>query len=345
MISLIYVGGLYLTNINEEAIAIKNELQEFVTITSTYNDTNEDQFRKLEQEILNSTILEAFRVNTNYYRYKTMLGFRNGDRAYAFTKDEFVRFNAKMHLIPSGVEIPDNTVLLSKKQANYMKVEEGEFVSANQTDAIEVYFGEFPFQVVTYQSNAFHTYFITKDTERFAYYLVTWKDVESKDVFFQRIEELKIQYDKVEFVTYEDRIDSLKENFEINNIIYYSIIVIVSIVFAITTNAVFVGLYDKRKQEFALYQAIGIPKKRIYMKVTFEILYMNGIGIFVGAGLSMLVVSLLNGWVYHKDGLSMWYYHPTAFLATLLCDLAILIPGIELRIRRISKDIKELNFL
>ncbi len=345
MISLIYVGGLYLTNINEEAIAILKELQDYTIIRSTNNDDDGEQFKKMEQEIPNSDVIDAFRVNANYYRYKTMLGFRNGDRAYAFTKEEFIRFNEKMHLLPSEVEISDNTVLLSEKQASYMKVQEGDFIQAKQTDAIEVYYGDYPFQALTYKSNAFNAYFITKDAEQFGYYLVTWRNGSSKEAFDERIEELRTRYDKLEFVTYEDGMAELKENFEINNIIYDSIIVIVSIVFAITTNAVFVGLYDKRKQEFALYQGIGIPKKRIYKKVTFEILSINGIGILIGAGISMLVVSLLNEWVYHKDGLSMWYYHPTALMATLCCDLAILLPGIGFRIRRISKEFKELNFL
>lgn len=345
MIALIYVGGLYLTNISEEAKAIKDELKEFVTVRSTIDDTNQEQLKAMELEISNNDVMELFRVGTNFYRYKTMLGFRSGDSAYVFTRDDFKRFNTKMNLIPSDAEVPENSILISEKQANFMKIKESELLSSNQTDELEVYYGEYPFDVITYKSNAFHAYFITQDIANSNLYLLTWKEENKKEEFWKRIKELRNHYDKLEVKTYEEKMIQLKDSFEINNIIYYSIIVIVSIVFAITTNAVFVGLYDKRKHEFALYQGIGIPKKSIYKKVTFEILCMNGMGLALGAGVCMLVISLLNEWVYHQDGLSMWYYHPTAFLATLFCDLSIIIPGIGLRIRRISKEIKELTFL
>lgn len=72
---------------------------------------------------------------------------------------------------------------------------------------------------------------------------------------------------------------------------------------------------------------------------------MNGLGMLLGAGFSFLVVRLLNDLAFSKDGLSMWYYHPMAFMATVFCDLAILIPGIGLRIRRISKEIRDVEYL
>jgi hypothetical protein len=344
MISLIYVGGLYLTNISEEAIAVSEELQDFITISSTYEDTNEEQFKALEQQILTSDIIEAFGVNKNSYFYKTMLGFRNGFIAYTFSKDDFLRFNQRMQLIPVKVTVLDNTILLSDKQAAFLNVKEGELFR-DQTDDIDVYYGEGPFQVIIFPNNAFCAYFVTKDYERAGAYLITWKDSSSKEEYFQKVEELRANYDKLKFVTYEDKMTQFNESFAVNNIVYYSIIAIVSIVFAITTNAVFVGLYDKRKYEFALYQGIGIPKRRIYKKVTTEILCMNTLGLLLGISFSLLVISLLNEGVYHQDGLSMRYYHPTAFFATIFCDLAILIPGIGLRIHRISKEVREVNFL
>ncbi len=72
---------------------------------------------------------------------------------------------------------------------------------------------------------------------------------------------------------------------------------------------------------------------------------MNGIGLLIGVGISIVSVTLLNDLIYDKNGLSMWYYHPTAFFATVLCDLAILIPGIGLRIINISKEIRDVSFM
>lgn len=344
MLALVYVGGLYLTNISEEAKAVELERRDFVEVRQTFDDTDGEQMNDLVDYLMSADDIEVFDVRMNFYRYKTMLGFSNGDRAYVFSKEDFLRYNERLQIVPLDTEIPDNTVLLSEKQAKYLKVEDGGLLT-DDTEKFDAYYGEGPFHVITFPGKAYSAYFVSEDVSSIEYYLITWNKGSSKTDFFQRVEELRNQYDKVKFMTYEDAMDDLQKNFDINNIIYYSIIAILSVVFAITTNAVFVGLYDKRKQEFAFYQGIGIRKKFIYKKVASEILSMNGIGLLIGVGLSFLTVSLLNEFLYHKDGLSMWYYHPTAFLAVVFCDLAILIPGIGLRIRNISKEIKEVNFL
>lgn len=345
MIALLYVGGLYLTNISEEAYAIKDELKEFVRIRSTYSDTDAKQIQAIAMQIQESDVVEVYPVYLNYYNFKTMLGFTNGDVAYVFTKEDFARFNAKMHLISEDVELAENTILLSEKEAAYLNVTDGGLLESDRMEDLSTYVGKYPFQVVTFKRDAFSAYFISEDAATAGNYLITWKEESKRAEFLQLVEELKLTYDKLVFTTYQDEIDVLHDNFSVNNIVYYSLMVIVAIVFAITTNAVFVGIYDKRKYEFALYQGIGIPKKRIYQKVVTEILCINGMGVLLGVVFSLLVIRLLNDLVFYQNGLSMWYYHPMAFIATVVCDLAILIPGIGLRIRKISKDIKDVDFL
>ncbi len=345
MIALLYVGGLYLSNISEEAYAVKKELKEFVCIRSTYDDTNAEQFLEITRQLYENDMIELFPVYLNYYCFKTMLGFINGDVAYVFSKENFARFNAKMHLISEDVELKDNTILLSEKEAAYLDVKDGGLLEPNRLEDLTTYIGTYPFHVVTFPRDAFSAYFISEEAASAGNYLITWKEESKRAEFFELVEEFKLTYDKLSIATYQDGVDALYENFSVNNVIYYSLMVIVAIVFAITTNAVFVGIYDKRKHEFALYQGLGIPKKRIYQKVAREILAINGMGVLLGAGISYLVIRLLNELLFAKDGLSMWYFHPMAFLATVVCDLAILIPGIGLRIHKISKDIKDVDFL
>lgn len=344
MLALIYVGGLYLTNISEEAKAILRERRDFVEVMGTFDDTEGEQIRDLAQQVKSYDNVEVLGVRSNFYRYKTMLGFKNGGRAYVINRSDFKQLNDKLHLISPEVEIIEDTVFLSNKLARYLNVKDQELITFDTEDVI-MYQGDKPYKVITFPSKAFTAYFVTEDTDDAEFYLVTRSEGSSESEFLEQINALKGKYDKVKINTYNDAIEELFRNFQINNVIYYSIIAILAIVFAITTNAVFVGLYDKRKQEFALYRGIGIQKKLIYKKVAVEILYMNGIGIIMGAGIIFLTVSLLNKFIYYKDGISMWYYHPMAFLAIFLCDLAILIPGIGLRIRSISKETKDLYFL
>lgn len=344
LISLVYVGGLYLTNISEEAVAIAKERKDFVEVRGTFDDLDGEQISELEQELMALDNVEAIATRFNYYSYKTMVGFSYGGPSYVFSIDDFKKFNDKTNIIPIDAEITENTILISDKQARYMNVKDGDLFWGNE-DCIEIYHGDVPLNVVTFPSKAFAVYFITNDTDYIDSYLVTWKNGSSEIEFYQMIEELRNKYDKIRFETNEDILENLQKSFEINNVIYYSIIAILSIVFAITCNAVLIGIYDSRKSEFLLYKGIGIPKKSIYKKITFEILSMNGIGLIIGTGISILAVTLLNEFIYYKDGLSMWYYHPTALTAVIICDLAIIIPGIGLRIRNISREVENANFL
>lgn len=344
MISLVYVGGLYLTNINEESLALQNQFRDFAKISSSFDDIDMEQFNALGQRLRSHPDIEIFNSASNFFLYKTMLGFRNGGNAYVFSVEDFKRFNARKNIISPDIEISGNTLVLSEKMARYLDLNDGDLLQSSPED-IYVYYGEYPFEIITFNANVFTAFFVLTDFEDKSCYLITWKEESGESKFYKAIEELKSEFDKVDIVTHYDALEQLHRDFGINNIIYSSIIVILSVVFAITTNAVFIGIYDKRKQEFAFYKGIGIPRKAIYRKVAAEILFMNGAGLVIGTVISMLTVTLLNSFIYHKDGLSMWYYHPTAFTAAILCDLAILIPGIGLRIRNISKEIKDVSFL
>ncbi len=340
MLSVAYVGGLYLTNISEEAFAITKEIKDFVFINNTISDTDGKQLKALLHELQSEGSIEIYQTGANHYHYKTILGFISGNTAYSFTKEDFKRFNKKMHLVPEEEYIAENSVLLSKREASFLNVKDGDMLHAGDTDYIKAYWGKGPFEVKTYDRNVLNAYFVIDDVSASSCYLLTWKEAEKEKDFYSKINALAASYDKIEFMTNEDRVSNYEQSFEIINLIYYSIISILTIVFAITINAVFVSMYDKRKQEFLIYQGIGMGTFRICKKIIAEILILNGLGLLLGSVISISVVSSLNQFVYSKDGIRMWYYHKTAFIAVVLCNLAILIPGIGLRIHGVRKDVK-----
>jgi len=114
--------------------------------------------------------------------------------------------------------------------------------------------------------------------------------------------------------------------------------VVVTCVFFITINAVLVGIYDKRKSEFQIYESIGIPKSKIRRKVVGELVTMSSGGMILGFIFAVLAITLLNVCLFAKDGLQLYYYHPWALGSWLICNAMILIPSILLRLRAIHKS-------
>lgn len=344
MISLIYVGGLYLMNISEESYMQLEQWKDFVRVESTYDDKDQAQFKAMIALVQRDENIESYPVGENYYNYPTMLGFQNGNRAYVFNKNDFLRLNQRLQIIPLEDSVTDGGIFLSEKEAAYLEVARGDLISRDNDD-LHIYYGDSEFPVTVFPSDSFMVLFVSEDVSLPYTYLLTWSEGSSKEQFDDTVQYIKATYDNLNVVTYADEIMNMEENFAINNIIYYSIIAIVTIVFVITTNAVLVGIYEKRRREFALYQGVGIPRSSLYRKVAKEILIMNGLGIILGIIFSLIVISILNVFVYAKDGLSMSYYNRTALSAVIICDMAIIIPGIGLRIRTISKEVKEPEYL
>jgi len=107
-------------------------------------------------------------------------------------------------------------------------------------------------------------------------------------------------------------------------------------VFFITVNAVLVGIYDKRRAEFQIYESIGIPRRKVYGKVIRELLLMSGMGMVLGAALAFAAITLLNVFLYASSGLQLYYYHPWALGSWLICNGMIILPSTMLRVRGIA---------
>ena len=162
---------------------------------------------------------------------------------------------------------------------------------------------------------------------------MTWSEKGNREILNKRIEELRAKYKDMSIHTYEERLRSANENFSINGIIFLSIIVVVTCVFFITVNAVLVGIYDKRKSEFLLYDNLGISRKRIKGKVISELALFSLIGMFFGAVLIVVTIAFLNRFVYGGTGLQLYYYHPWAAWSFVICNGMILLPSIAMRLR------------
>ena len=103
------------------------------------------------------------------------------------------------------------------------------------------------------------------------------------------------------------------------NIIYGFIIILLAVIMAVTVNAAFIGMYQRRHFEFAIYRAIGMSKKEIIGKIVKELIYIDGIAVFLGGGIFFLGLYLFNHLALYPVGKYLRYYHPLALSGALLC--------------------------
>lgn len=249
-------------------------------------------------------------------------------------------------IIPNDVKIENNMLLLTEREATFFKLSQGDMISSENEEITCNYGKKDNYSVAyIYEKDVFQAYFITDQCYESGTLLLLCKKDANPDEFYEIMEHIRLEYKGVKLTTNEERYHEVKETFAVNNIIYYSVIVIVAIVLSITANAVLVGIYDKRKNEFTLYSGIGIERKCIYRKIFNEILLMDILGILLCTAISILAITCLNTFLFGPSGLKLRYFNKTALAASICCNFAVLIPGTLLRIHSVAKHLNKDEFL
>ncbi|MBQ9767846.1 MAG: ABC transporter permease [Lachnospiraceae bacterium] len=334
---LLYVGGSYLSNIEVECVKVINTHEEFAFVFNSGDDMDGSQLEALLAEVEADETLRIIPVGVNQFNYPTTLGFQNGDAAFSYTVEDFLWVNERLGLVEDVSLIKDNTLFLTERSATYFGLTDGDLFTENR-DEIYFYYGTKPYTVRIMEGNRFGVCLVAEDSGENRYYHLTWSEKGNQESFGKRLEELKTTYNNLSIRGIEERREEVDSFFAINGVIFLCIIVVVTCVFFITVNAVLVGIYEKRKNEFRIYESIGIPRKKIYKKVVGELVLMSGIGMVLSLLLAFVAITLLNLFVYEKNGLQLYYYHSWAFGSWIICNAMILVPSILLRIRGIARN-------
>ena len=131
--------------------------------------------------------------------------------------------------------------------------------------------------------------------------------------------------------------DNILLEYKSFNMIYTFIVILLSVILAVTINAAFVGMYQRRNFEFAVYRAIGISKQRIISKIIGELVCLDFITLTIGGGIFFLALYLFNNLVLYPTGKYLNYFHPLALFGLVLCNITILVPLIITRCRQLLK--------
>ncbi len=332
---LLYLGGIYLFNIEVEYLKTL-ESERDVAYVNLNGMTKEQGKEAFLEEIKNDETLHLYPVGANDFSFPTVLTFTNGNFAFSYSVEDFLWRNERTGWVEDISLVQNNTLFLTKRYAEYLGLKDGDILDKGKEE-LTLYYGELPYSVHIMEGDGFGVLLIADESVQNEYYHLTWNEKDNEEGFPARLKELKEKYTGITISAYEERVEETKEEFTINNVIFFSILMVVICVFFITINAVLVGIYDTRNGEFHIYESIGIPKAKIRRKVVGELLIMSGVGMIIGMILSFAAITLLNVFVFAKDSLQLYYYHPRALWAWLVCNIMILIPSIVLRLRALEK--------
>lgn len=336
---LLYVGGSYLSNIEVEFLKVLSRQQDYACVNLVSSDVEEEKEAFLE-EVRQNESLRLFPVGGNSFQFPTVLTFKNGANAYSYTVEDFLWVNERTGWVEETNLVKDNTLFVTERYAEYLDLKDGDLFTDNREE-LTFYYGEHPYTVHFMKGDEFGACLVAEDSAENEFYLLTWSKKGDAESFRKNLTQLKEKYQGLQITSYEELYERGKDIFAINSMIFISIIVVVTCVFFITINAVLVGIYDKRKSEFQIYESIGIPRAKMRRKVVGELMIMSGVGMALGLVLAFMVITLLNTCLFAKDGLNLYYYHPWALGSWLICNGMILIPSILLRLRAIDKGSRE----
>ena len=326
-----YLGGIYI-HTPQENWDYPCELNEkMVCLHAQNNDKNYENYYNLIEEINkldNIHVIE--RGWYNEIERKTVMGFTDGSFCITFrTVDDFRYFCEYNDIDCDFTNIKPKTMVMNKRMAALNGYEIGDVISPDNTNTLSY---DFTIAALT-DEPGYTQYFIGEETEINCNAMLFGEGISAQEVRKQA-EALAKKYP----VNFSKSLrEETEEVYNIFNTIFMLVIVFLALILSVTVNAAFVGMYQRREFEFAVYRAIGIPKSKLKRKIAGEIITMDLIVLIVGGIIFFLGLYLFNELVLKPNGLYLVYYAPLAIIALILCNIMTVIPLIITRSRVLLK--------
>lgn len=318
-----YLGGLYVTNIRSMFDYSLERMDRYAILYPVSDDTDFEQFEKANEAVSKEKGITLFQQGVvSSLNTDSIMGFENQYLSLSFRSvEDFKTFCQVVGIKCDFENLKGGSLIMSSLEANNRGMKLGDALKEEEDESV---YGSYTLDAIT-DEEGYSVYYIDagKNGSNLSYILLAENMTESE--FATYLEKLGQQY-KIDIRSrkyFEETLDRQLGSF---NYIYLFIVVLVSVVMAVTINAAFVGMYQQRQPEFAIYRAIGISKRRIVGKVAGELLLLDAIGMIAGGALLLLGVYLLNQLYLIPRGLILFYYHPIALSGMLFCNLMVLIP-------------------
>lgn len=335
--SVIYVGGLYVTSPPStfEALAYTNDHCVYMIDVSgaKKKESHMDEFMA-EVEADETLDYIYYASNMAYFNWDTVMDFSCGSNHMTFgSVEDFKKHCEYLDIEVDYSKLKTGSLILSEMLAKNLGLELGDTIDEfEQNKLLNVYEGYVLTVDYITDQDGYAAYMISDRTNDKAVYL--YGKTISGEALRAKAMALGAKYDIFVGGITMDEVDS---QFSAFYFIFGFIVILVSIIIAITINTAFAGMYQKRNYEIAVYRAIGISKKKILRKLAMELILSDIIAVAIGGSITMLFLYLFNNLVLYPKGLYLKYFHPLALAGVLICNLASLIPLILCRVKQIKK--------
>lgn len=327
-----YLGGLYVTNPLDNWKVPFSYYDTMQTPGLSALDDDFSQYQAFRQEMEeHPNILVLEQGQSNGLPWTTVMGFEIGTFALTFRSvEDFKTYCDFFHIECDFSDLSSGSLILSERLAKNRGLELGDVVDKNYYKQI---YNTFTVDALTTEEG-YCQYYIDDTPLDYPNLLLLPVDISTEE-FLEIFTEAR---ERNSVAIYNG---ALKENilreYKSFNMIYTFIVILLSIILAVTINAAFVGMYQRRNFEFSVYRAIGISKKRIVGKIAGELLFLDLITLVIGGSIFFMALYLFNNLVLYPAGKYLNYFHPLALSGLVLCNVTILIPLMITRCRQLLK--------
>lgn len=330
----VYLAGLYVMNVVTSFEEFGAELYESSANLNlkARDEASWEGYEAAKEAIRNEEDVRLIELGWgNYLNIESIMSFTVGYQSLTFLNREDFKLFCEVNEIECDIDkLGRRSVVMSGRLANNLGLKEGDILTPEAFDGISE---KFTLDIVTNQTT-YASYFFEEGGEEGNTLIINIGM--KKQEFDEYLNRLEKQY-PVEIYDYEADMAEVDRTFSFLPKIYIAVIVLVAIIMAVTVNAVFVGVYQGRTFEFAVYRAIGMGKKKITGKIVGELLWMEGIALVGGGVFFFLGLYLLNHLVLYPVGKYLDYFNEVAFFGLLLCNIIILVPLMITRCRQMHK--------
>lgn len=331
-----WLGGVYVTNIATVFdYSIEESVNKCAIVYPISGNDDQAQIEALVTEVSEEegvTILKQGVVSSISFK-SIMNGMNNGYMGISFLNvDDFKTYCRVQGIACDFDNLKPGSVIMGELAAANRGMEIGDTLEEKDEESV---YGVYTLDAVL-DARGIEVYYIDTGVNgsNNGWILLAdgMSEAEFADYTSQLAEDYQVQVMNKSYMT-----ETISGQLNSLNYIYAFIVVLVAIVMAITINAAFVGMYQHREPEFAVYMAIGKTRGQVVAKLAGELLLMDVIGLILGGFIVFCGIYLLNNLYYMPNGLKMEYYHPLALAGMLLCNLMILLPLMISRSRQMMK--------
>lgn len=327
----VYLGGLYVSNPLDNWQLAFAYYDEMTTVIPASEDGDYTEFQAFAQELRETGKVEVLELGEySGLRWESIMGFELGIVAHTFrTVEDFKLYCEYMGIECDFAKLKDGSLIMSEQFAQNRGLEIGDTI--NRGYDMNVY-DTYTLDAVTAEKG-YTQYYIKEEVDSDGWIMLLPKGISGREMY-------QLAYEVCEkhpVSIYDSLKRDIEGQMEAFNMIYMFVVALISIILAVTINAAFVGMYQRRNLEFAVYRAIGIRKHALFGKLVGELLWMDVIALAVGGIVFFLGLYLCNQLILYPVGKYLRYFDPLALFGIVLCNVVVLVPLVSTRCRQLVK--------